>query len=174
MPLTAVADYALAQIVYTQFKGLWSIYYTVRFPHFVNMRDELRRRRFITEISILTGGFILLALLVGWVYSLSIGILFPSEYVGSVRYVYWTCLIFAAGTPGYGAETYFRSTANQSAQRTLRLTASFATVIVSLSLVYWLSDLGILIGRLSSNLILSMVGIWLFANNADPLALSNG
>lgn len=171
MPLAVVADYLLAQIVYSQVKGLWSVYYTIRFPHLVNMEDEFRRKRLITEISILTFMFAGFALAVGLVYGLAIGWVFPQEYEGSTKYVYWLCFIFSVGVPGFGAETYFRSTTNQSAQSTMRLVAALTNVVVSISLVWWWSDIGILIGRLSSNIALSITGTILFFKRYDTVPM---
>ena len=70
LPLTIMADYSIALLVYEQFKRLWNVYLSVRYPPLVRLTEKRRRRRIVIEGSIIWLGFVvtglILSLLAHW------------------------------------------------------------------------------------------------------------
>ena len=162
MPLEVMADYSVAVLVYSQLKQLWSVYLGVRYPPLVRLPIEQRRRRLVIEGGVLWLGFagiaIALSLLAYWL----IPVLFPPDYASSLVYVNWLLATFVVAVPGFLATVYFRTEQDERHQYTMQIMSAAFGALLSSLLTIPFGVRGILAGRLLSNVLFSMVGLWLF------------
>lgn len=162
LPLGVMADYSIAQLVHTQFKHLWTIYYSVRYPSFVRLTVVQRRRRMVLEAIIVWVGFILLVLIAAVGLWILVPIVLPQEYRSSLPFIGWFLAAFAGGVPGYFAEMYFRTQQDERNQYLLLgASAVGGTILPMLFTVLW-QPYGVVAGRLVANVVFSVLGIVLF------------
>jgi O-antigen/teichoic acid export membrane protein len=162
LPLSTVADYAIASIVYNELKQLWIIYVTLRYPPLVRMEVPRRRRRLLLEGGLVWLGFgvagIALGLLANWVVPLVL----PESYAGSLAYVPWLLAAFVASIPGFLAEVFFRTEQDERSQYILRVLSAASSIALPAALIASSSAQGVVVGRLLSSVVLSVAGSWLF------------
>ena len=162
LPLDTMADYSIALLVQEQFRRLWGIYMTVRYPPLVRMAIERRRRRIIVEGGLVTVGFILMGLGIAVMAHLLIPIILPPSYANSLGYMDGLIATLIIGIPGGMIEMYFRTEQNEKRQYQMRLISAFFGVLAPLALIHHWKAYGVIGGRIIANLILSIVGGWLF------------
>jgi len=162
LPLSVMADYSIAQLVYAQFKRLWAVYYAVRYPPLVRLPLAQRRRRMVLEMGVVWAGFILLGLVTSAALWVLVPVILPREYVSSLPFISWLLAAFVVGIPGFFAETYFRTRQDERSQYLLRGAAAVSGVVLpSLFILFW-QAYGVVVGRFVSSLALSIAGIFLF------------
>lgn len=166
LPLGVMADYSIAQIVYTQFKNLWTVYYTVRYPPLVRLPLARRRRRMVMETGVVWAGSALVGLVAGAALWVLVPIILPQEYTSSLPFISWLLAAFVVSIPGFFAETYFRTQQDERSQYLLRGAAAVSGVVLpALFFLLW-QAYGIVLGRFLSGLVLSIVGALLFIRDA--------
>jgi len=162
LPLSVMADYYIAQLVYTQFKRLWTVYYAVRYPPLVRLRLARRRRQLVLEIGVVWAGFILLGLATGSGLWVLVPVILPREYVPSLPFINWLLATFVVSIPGFFAEMYFRTRQDERSQYLLRGAAAVSGVVLpSLFILFW-QAYGVVVGRFVASLVLSALGVLLF------------
>ena len=162
LPLSVMADYSIAQLVYTQFKRLWTVYYAVRYPPLVRLPLARRRRRMVLEMGVVWAGFILVGLAAGVGLWLLVPIILPQEYGSSLPFISWLLAAFVVSIPGFFAETYFRTRQDERSQYLLRGAAAVSGVVLpSLFIIFW-QAYGVVVGRFVAGLTLSILGTLLF------------
>ncbi len=162
-PLTLMADYSIGSIVANQFRSLWAIYVSIRYTPLVQMTVQRRRRRFLLEGTLIWFAFILTAVVVYLAAYWLIPLVLPPTYVSSIPYVGWLSAIMIIGMPGGIVETYFRTQQNEKPQYTMRITGAVTSLLFPALLMAPWGVTGIMVGRLLSNGIFSVLGLWLFA-----------
>ena len=162
LPLSVMADYSIAQLVYTQFKRLWTVYYAIRYPPLVRLPLARRRRRMVLEMGVVWAGFIMLGLVTSAALWVLVPVILPGEYVSSLPFISWLLAAFVVGIPGFFAETYFRTRQDERSQYLLRGAAAVSGVALpSLLILFW-QAYGVVVGRFVASLVLSATGIFLF------------
>lgn len=162
LPLTIVADYLIATVVSNQFKTLWGVYTSVRYPVFMRMTTTRRRRQFIYEGSLVCLGFVGAGVVGFWVIAAIIPWLLPASYVASIPYIGWLIPAFLLMLPGAYAEMYFRTEQDQRRQYIMRTAALVVSIVASLILAPRWGIMGIITGRLAASVVFSLLGLWLF------------
>lgn len=162
LPLATMADYSIALLIYEQFKRLWGVYLSVRYPPLVRLPIFRRRRRILIEGGIIWLGFAIAGIGLGALTHWLIPIVLPSVYTSSLQYVNWLIAAFVVGIPGYFAETYFRTQQDERRQYIMRGTAAVFGVAMPASLVIVAGAVGVAIGRFVGSLVLSLIGVGLF------------
>ena len=162
LPLTIVADYLIATVVSNQFKTLWGVYTSVRYPVFMRMTTARRRRQFLYESALICLGFVGAGVVGFWVIAAIIPWLLPPSYAASIPYIGWLIPAFLLMLPGAYAEMYFRTEQDQRRQYIMRIVALVVSVVVSLVLAPRWGIMGIIAGRLAASAAFSLLGIWLF------------
>ena len=166
LPLSVMADYWIAQLVYTQFKRLWTVYYAVRYPPLVRLPLARRRRRMVLEMAAAWAGFILLGLAAGAGLWVLVPVILPQEYASSLPFISWLLAAFVISIPGFFAETYFRTRQDERSQYLLRGAAAVSGVVLpSLFILFW-QAYGVVVGRFVAGLALSVAGVYLFVKDA--------
>ena len=175
LPLSVKADFSIAQIVYTQVKGLWMIYRGIRYPRLVRFPVDRRRKRIAFEMVFVVVVFFLISLTLGMILWLFIPIILPKSYISSIVFICWLLLAFVAGIPGFFVELYFQTCQDQQGQYILRGTSAIVGVFLPLlSFFIWQVN-GIMIGRFLANLLFSILGVVLFiSNNPSRKILADG
>lgn len=161
LPLSTMADYSIALIVYEQFKRLWVIYGSVRYPPLVRLPAGPRFRRMIKEGVLVWTGFALAGLVLALLARLLIPIFLPPSYAGSFLYIDWLLAAFVVGVPGFLAEMYFRTQQDEKRQYAMRSTAAMVGLILPAALVFRWGAAGVVFGRFLASLTLSLAGVWL-------------
>ncbi|MFH1634994.1 MAG: oligosaccharide flippase family protein [Chloroflexota bacterium] len=162
LPLSVMADYSIAQLVYTQVKQLWTVYYAVRYPPLVRLPLARRRRWMVLEMGIIWAGFAALSLAVGAGLWVLVPIVLPSEYITSLPFINWLLAAFVVGIPGYFVEIYFRTCQNERGQYLLRGVAAVSGVALpSVFIIFWQAQ-GVVVGRFAASLVLSIFGAILY------------
>lgn len=158
LPLTVMADYSIALLIYEQLKRLWIIYQSVRYPPLVRLPRQRRLRRMAYESILVTIAFLIsgvaLFILAGWL----IPILLPSNYTGSLAYLPWLVASFVSSVPGFFAEVYFRTEQDEKNLYKMRVSAAIIGVILPTTLILAWGVTGVLIGRLAASLTYSLLG----------------
>jgi O-antigen/teichoic acid export membrane protein len=162
LPLSVMADYSIAQLVYTQFKRLWAVYYAVRYPPLVRLSLARRRRRMVLEMGVVWAGFVLLGLAVGAGLYVVMPILLPQEYVTSLPFINWLLAVLVIGIPGGFAEMYFRTQQDEKRLYMMRITAAVVGVAAPIVFISHWGACGVMFGRFLTNCTLSILGMWLF------------
>ena len=162
LPLAVMADYSIGLLVYEQLKRLWTTYFAIRYPPLVRLNVALRRRRIIIEGSILWMGFIGVGIGLAALLAVLVPILLPATYISSLGYINWLMATFIIGVPGFLAEIYFRTEQDERHQYLLRGIAAVFNVTLPAILIIVLGAYGVVIGRFLSNVVMSVVGMWLF------------
>jgi len=162
LPLSVMADYSIAQLVYTQFKQLWTVYYAVRYPPLVRLPLARRRRRLVLEMGVVWAGFVLFGLAVGAGLWVLVPVILPPEYGTSLPFMSWLLAAFVVSVPGFFAEMYFRTRQDERSQYLLRGAAAVSGVALpALFILIWQAN-GVVVGRFLASLLLSVVGVFLF------------
>jgi O-antigen/teichoic acid export membrane protein len=168
-PLSVMADYAIAQIVYNQFKQLWSIYLAVRYPPFVRLPVQQRRRRIFSEGCIVFLGFGVIGMGVWVLAQWLIPVLLPPSYISSLNYIGWLIVSFLALLPGSFVEVYFRTEQDQKSQYVLRLISAVFSVALPATLIMRWGIQGVITGRILGYALFSLLGIVLFIRSGKRL-----
>jgi len=171
LSLETMADYSIALILYEQFRRLWNVYLTIRYPPLVKLPVARRRYRMIREGTVVWLGFTGLGFFISILVHILVPIILPSSYNKSASYMDWLITIFVVSIPGFFAETYFRTEQNEKRQYLMRIAAAIVGVAAPALLVFRWGAYGALAGRLVASIILSLFGIWLFFKD-KPQALS--
>lgn len=162
LPLSVMADYSIAQIVYTLIQRLWKIYNTVRYPPLVRLPLARRRRRMALEMGVVWAGFLLLGLAAGTGLWVLVPVILPQEYGSSLPFISWLLAAFVGGVPGLFAQMYFQTRQDERSLYLLRGAAAVSGVVLpSLFILFW-QAYGVVVGRFVSGLVLSVTGILLF------------
>lgn len=162
LPLSVMADYSIAQIVYTLIQRLWKIYNTVRYPPLVRLPLARRRRRMALEMGVVWAGFLLLGLAAGTGLWVLMPVILPQEYGSSLPFISWLLAAFVGGVPGLFAQMYFQTRQDERSLYLLRGAAAVSGVVLpSLFILFW-QAYGVVVGRFVSGLVLSVTGILLF------------
>jgi O-antigen/teichoic acid export membrane protein len=162
LPLTVVADYLIATVVSNQFKTLWGVYTSVRYPVFMRMTTVRRRRQFLYEGALICLGFVGAGVVGFLVIAAIIPWLLPPSYTASIPYIAWLIPAFLLMLPGAYAEMYFRTEQDQRRQYIMRIAALVVNVAASLALAPRWGITGIIAGRLAASGAFSVLGFWLF------------
>jgi O-antigen/teichoic acid export membrane protein len=165
LPLTVMADYAIATVVSNQFKTLWNVYLSVRYPIFVRMETNRRRRQMLWEGGLVWVGFIGAGLLLWLTAYWLIPLLLPPSYMSSLPYIGWLILAFLTLLPGAFVEVYFRTEQDQRQQYVLRGVAAVAGLLLPAAFLPIWNITGIVIGRVLAGAIFSIFGLWSFRRN---------
>jgi O-antigen/teichoic acid export membrane protein len=161
-PLTTMADYSIGTLATNQFRQLWSIYISVRYPPLARMDVAQRRRRFVLEGSVIFLGMIAAGVALILVSYWLIPLLLPPNYASSIPFIIWLTAIILSGMPGGIAETYFRTQQDHRRQYWMRTAGAITSILFPLALLIPWGVEGILLGRLASNILFSILGVWLF------------
>lgn len=159
---SVMADYNIGMIVADQFKKLWNIFVSIRYPPLVKMDLPRRRKRFLLEGSVIVIIFIFLGIIVSYLGHFLIPILLPASYISSLTYMDILIGAVIIGTPGGIIEMYYRSRQNEKMQYLMRIISATVSVIASLVFVIFMGGKGAAYGRLFANLVFSIFGICLF------------
>jgi len=162
LPLTVMADYAIATMIYNQIKTLWSIYLSVRYPVFVRLALPRRRRRMLWEGGLMWLGFAAVGGALFLVAHWLIPLLLPESYRNSLPYIGLLILAFLTLLPGAFVEVYFRTEQDQRQQYILRGASATAGVILPSLLISGWGVIGVAVGRIMAGVVFSVVGLWLF------------
>ncbi|MBN1977603.1 MAG: oligosaccharide flippase family protein [Anaerolineae bacterium] len=165
LPFGVMADYTIADLVYTQFKNLWAIYYAVRYPPLVRLPLARRRRRMILEMAVIWLAFILLGLAAGTGLWVLVPAILPSEYRSSLPFIGWLLAAFAVSIPGFFVETYFRTRQDERSQYALRGVAAICGVLFPLIFMLFWQGYGVVVGRFVAGSVLSIAGAYLFVQD---------
>ncbi|MCB0109704.1 MAG: oligosaccharide flippase family protein, partial [Caldilineaceae bacterium] len=169
LPLTVMADYAIATMIYNQIKTLWGVYLSVRYPVFVRLALARRRRRMLWEGGLVWVGF---AITGGMLYLVAlwlIPLLLPDSYRSSLPYIGLLILAFLTLLPGAFVEVYFRTEQDQRQQYILRGASATAGVLLpSLMISNW-GVIGVAFGRILAGVVFSVVGLWLFWRSGQSI-----
>lgn len=162
LPLGVMADYSIAQMVQTQFKNLWGVYYSVRYPPFVRLPLARRRRRMVLEMGIIWVAFAVMGIILGFGLLMFIPIFLPSEYISSLPSINWLIAAFVMSVPGLFVEMYFRTCQNERSQYILRGAAAIGGSLIPIPFIWlWQID-GVLLGRFVVSLVFSALAAALF------------
>lgn len=170
LPLTVMADYSIALLIYEQFKRLWSVYLSVRYPVLVRMALPRRRRRLLREGALVWIAFGAMGIAVAFVARLFIPLVLPASYVGSLGFADWLVAAFVASTPGFLAEAYFRTEQDERNQYRLRATSAVFGVLLPAAFIVPFGAYGVVVGRFIAGVVLSVTGLWLFRRAHPPAA----
>ena len=165
LPLSVMADYSIAQIVYTLIQQLWKIYNTVRYPPFVRLPLVRRQRRMVLEMWVVWAGFIVLGLATGAGLWVLVPVILPPEYGSSLPFVSWLLATFVVGVPGLFAQMYFQTRQDERSLYLLRGTAAVGGIVVPSFLIFFWRAYGVVVGRFVAGLALSVAGIYLFVQD---------
>ncbi len=165
LPLSVMADYSIAQLVYAQFKRLWAVYYAVRYPPLVRLPLARRRRRIVLEMVVVWAGFIMLGLVTSAALWVLVPVILPREYVSSLPFIGWLLAAFVISIPGFFAEMYFRTRQDERSQYLLRGAAAVSGVALpSLFFILW-EAYGVVMGGVVARLVVCIQGAILFMND---------
>ena len=162
LPLLTMADYSIGMLVSEQLKKLWVIYTTLRYPSFVKMNRDLRRKRFFIEGVIIFLGFVICSIAIMILAHIFIPIILPQSYKSSIPYIDILTASFAVSVPGIISELYFRTEQNEKRQYLIRTISAIAGIIFPLLFSFLWGGYGVAYGRLLANLSFSLVGIFIF------------
>jgi O-antigen/teichoic acid export membrane protein len=163
-PLTVVADYTIALLVQAQFKRLWNVYVTVRYPPLVRLSQARRRRRLLIEGLVILLGFAALGGITAVVAHWLIPVLLPKVYASSLPYINLLIATVIAGVPGGLAELGFKMVQDERKQYISRGISALAGTIAPLLMLFLLDwgATGVIVGRLIGNVVFSITGTWIF------------
>lgn len=167
LPLTVMADYAIANMVSNQFKTLWNVYLSVRYPVFVRMERLRRRQRMLREGIVVWLGFVGAGILLFFMAYWFIPLLLPASYVSSLPYIGWLLVAFLTLLPGAFVEIYFRTEQNQRQQYILRSVSAVAGVLLPALLISTWGGTGVAVGRVLAGLIFSVISLLSFWRNGS-------
>lgn len=165
LPLSVMADYSIAQIVYTLTQRLWKIYNTVRYPPLVRLPLVRRRRQMVLEMGVVWAGFIMLGLAAGAGLWVLVPVILPQEYGSSLPFIGWLLATFVASVPGLFAQMYFQTRQDERSLYLLRGTAAAGGVVVPSLFIFFWKAYGVVVGRFVAGLALSVAGIYLFVQD---------
>lgn len=171
LPLTVMADYAIATMASNQFKTLWGVYLSVRYPVFVRLDVKRRRHRMLWEGGLVWLGFAGAGVLLVLVAYQLIPLLLPASYSHSLPYIGWLTLAFVAQVPGSFFEVFFRTEQNQRRQYQLRGVSAFVGVLLPALLISNWGGVGVAMGRVLAAIIYSAVGSLLFRRESTVATL---
>jgi len=160
-PVTVMADYTIALLIFEQCKRLWVIYSSTRYPFFVNLPVFIRKRKIIIEGLLVWLLFIGGAVLLAIASQILIPLLLPKNYSTSLPYIRWFLGVFAISVPGFMAEIFLRTHQDQKGQYLMRTVAAVAGVLLPLLLVSSFGVPGVLFGRFVAAALLSIAGVLL-------------
>jgi len=166
LSLTTMADYSIALMVTEQFRRLWGIYVSVRYPPLARMSVERRRKKFIVEGGVIWLGFIGLGLLVSLLGHWLIPLILPPSYSGSLGYMDILIATVLVGTPGALVEIYFRTNQNTRSQYIIRIVSAVIGIIAPVLLILRWGAYGAASGRFLANLVFSVLGFYLFLKDS--------
>ncbi len=161
-PLETVADYSIAIIIQEQLRRLWGIFSTLRYPVLVKLPIEIRRKRILTEGSLLFFGLTLASIIISVLAYWLIPIILPKNYVTSLNFLVVLLAATLAGVPGGLVEMYFRTLEDSKRQYWLRVFGAIMGVLFPTLLVVKFGAIGAAVGRLVANFFFSLFGIYLF------------
>jgi len=167
LPLTVMADYAIANMISNQFKTLWSVYLSVRYPVFVRMERARRRKRMLWEGALVWLGFVGAGIMLYFLAYWFIPLLLPASYASSLPYIGWLLVAFLTLLPGAFVEIYFRTEQNQRQQYILRSVSAVAGVLLPALFISTWGGTGVAIGRVLAGLIFSAISLWSFWRNSS-------
>ncbi|HBY09482.1 MAG TPA: hypothetical protein DEH22_17495 [Chloroflexi bacterium] len=173
LPLTTMADYSIALMVYEQFKRLWNIYVTVRYPRLVRLPIVRQQQRFFLEGCLVWVGFIMMGVFISALAHWLIPIILPAEYASSLGYMDILIATAVITIPGGFAELYFRMQQDEKKQYYMRVLSAIVGVIAPALFVIRWGAYGAAAGRLIAGLILSIAGIWLFTVEVKRTKITN-
>jgi len=166
LPLSVMADYSIAELVYNQLKHVWAVYYTVRYPPLVRLPLARRRRRMVLEMGAVWAAFVVLGVVAGAALWMLVPVILPREYSSSLPFIGWLMAVFVVSVPGFFAETYFRTRQDERSQYLLRGTAAICSVVLpSLFIIFW-QAYGVVVGRFVAASVFSVAGAYLFVRDA--------
>ena len=160
--LSSLADYAVADLFFTQMKALWTIYYGVSSPRVISLSPRDRWRQVGREARLATPAFAALAAVVGVGLSVLVPWLFSVKYISSLPYIWILLLAFVCSVPGGFFEMYFRAEESTKSLYYISLAAAVAALLLPpLLLIVW-GPLGVPAGRAAAYLVYSLVGFVLY------------
>lgn len=159
LPLGIVADYAIATIVANQFRNLWGVYVSVRYPVYVRMQPERLRAKMQQEGLLAVAGFTAVAVVAWFAARFLIPIILPASYTSSIPYIGWLFAAFLLSLPGALIEIYFRTQQDERRQYALRLAALVPSVLLPAALIYMWDVQGVLWGRLLAAALFSLIAV---------------
>jgi O-antigen/teichoic acid export membrane protein len=167
LPLGTMADYSIGLMVAEQFRRLWTVYVSVRYPPLVRMHFARRRRRFLLEGVLVWLGLIAAGVVVALLAHLLIPIVLPPSYASSLGYMDVLIATVLIGTPGGLAELFFRTQQDARRQYLMRAVSAAVGVVAPILLVFRWGAYGAAAGRFLANLVLSMLGVYLFLRERE-------
>lgn len=162
LPLETMADYSIGILVAEQFKRLWMIYTSIRYPRLVRMETSRRIRRIWIEGFVVWGAFIVVLIGVIILSHVVIPLILPSTYKNSIELIDLLSFGFIMGVPGMIIELYFRTEQNPKQQYYMRISAALVNLICPYFLMLSLGVQGAAIGKILANATMSGVGMILF------------
>ncbi len=162
LPLETMADYSIGLLVAEQFKRLWLIYTSIRYPPLVRISTERRIKRIWFEGIAIWGGFIIVLIGVVILSHVFIPIILPANYSNSIVLIDLLSFSFIAGLPGMIIEMYFRTEQKPKQQYYLRISAAIVNLIIPYMLIISMGVQGAAIGKIIANTTMSITGIILF------------
>jgi O-antigen/teichoic acid export membrane protein len=170
LPFTSMADYSISLLFFEQFKRLWNIYLTVRYPKLVRLPIPERRRQFIHEgiivFFVFSIGGAILALAAFWL----LPIILPPSYANSILLIFLMIVAFLVSLPANMVETYFRTQQNQRSQYYLRIVGILSSVTFSLLLLPRWGVFGVAGGKVMASIMQSIFASLLFIKDPQKLA----
>jgi O-antigen/teichoic acid export membrane protein len=162
LPLETMADYSIGILVSEQFKRLWQIYTSIRYPPLVRMQTERRIKRIWLEGLVIIAGFIGVFICVVILSHIFIPIILPANYSNSIVLIDLLSFSFIAGLPGMIIEIYFRTEQKPKQQYYLRISAAIVNMIIPYLLILKMGVQGAALGKIIANATMSITGIILF------------
>lgn len=162
LPLETMADYSIGLLVAEQFKRLWMIYTSIRYPPLVRIERNRRIRRIWLEGSIVWVGFIGVMICVIILAHFFIPIILPSYYQGSIQLIDLLSFGYIASVPGLISDIYFRMEQKPKQQYIIRVSAALINIICPILLIPAYGVQGAAIGKILANITMSVVGVILF------------
>lgn len=169
LPLNTMADYSIALLVYEQFRRLWNVFVTVRYPKLVRMPVSERWKQFVYEGLFVFAGFTLVGIVIAGFGFWLIPLVLPPSYTTSLGFIVLLIIAFLSSVPAGMTDTYFRTQQDPRRQYLLRLTGVIIGIIASLLLLPRWGAYGVAAGRILSSLAQSAMGTILFVKNRPTL-----
>jgi len=162
LPLETMADYSIGILVAEQFKRLWMVYLSLRYPRLVRLETYRRIKRIWFEGLAIWGGFVLVFIGVMILSHIFIPMILPSSYTNSIELIDLLSFGFIMGLPGMVAEMYFRTEQSPKQQYYMRISAAIANLLFPYFLMLSMGVRGAAIGKILANSTMSIVGVILF------------
>jgi len=163
--LPELADYAIGDILYSQMKRIWGAYYQVSTPRLLRLSGGDMRKQVLREQRYVILFWTICCVALATVSAIFMPFIFYGKYASSVPFIIVLLAASWAGTVGGGPQIYFRLKENNKALTLMRSVSVFSAIAFPIAFIQVWGALGIAVGRLLSNIVLSAAGWVLFVRD---------